>query len=136
MAINYARLQTIANKLITENGRSITLIKQNRTAADPAKPWRGAADLPLETAGTPVTAVFVALADSKTLGQFSFAQEGTIHKADSDQFFVSGKAIVDAGIDLTEYDTIQDGTEVWRITSVDELKPGSTVLLYYLNVSR
>jgi hypothetical protein len=39
--VNYVRLAELALRLIRDNGRNVTFIRNSRTAADSNKPWRG-----------------------------------------------------------------------------------------------
>jgi len=46
MAIDYDALLSTTTRLIRENGRDIIVYRLNQTAADAAKPWRGAGEAP------------------------------------------------------------------------------------------
>lgn len=133
--IDYVLLQNETETAINDNGRDITLIKQNRTAVNAAQPWRGATDLPLEVPGTVVKAIFAPVSGNKLVTR-NAADEPQLHRQDSDEFLLSGKVVVAAGIDLTEYDAILDGNDIWRITSVSEDKPGPLSILFHLTVVR
>ena len=133
--IDYVKLQNDAETAIDDNGRDIILLKRNRTPAVTAQPWRGAADLPLEVEGTTIKAIFAPVSGNR-FTKINEAEDEQIHRSDRDQFLLSGKVVVAAGIDLTEYDAVQDDTVIWRITSVQEEKPGPLSLLFHLNVVR
>lgn len=56
MAIDYASLAAVAQSLIGDNGRNVSLVQSSRTPADPSKPWRAGGTA---TTISPVKAVLV-----------------------------------------------------------------------------
>lgn len=133
--IDYALLRNDAETAIADNGRDITLIKSNRTASDLAMPWRGAVDLPLETEGVVIKAVFQPVSGSRLTRRTE--TEEIVHKiADSDEFLLASQAVEALDFDPHEYDLVQDGDSIWRILSIHEEKPGPVSILFYLRVGR
>jgi len=123
MAIDHSRMASVASRLIASNGRSVTLVKFSRTAADTAKPWEGpAATASTETA---VTAVFV---DPSTFGYTaSDAADSLIRSGDK-------IALVAATSGIEKYDEIHDGTDVWKIVRVKTLEPGTVRIVHELQL--
>jgi hypothetical protein len=126
-----ANLIATAQRLITENGRSVTFVGYNSTLADASKPWQGAAD-PRATpdATLVVDAVFVEPDSSTFLGSLSIADD-LLQRTDQILIVSPG-----AAADLTIYQEIIDGAERWKINEVRELKPGSSVALNFVLVRR
>lgn len=129
MTINYAKLRDTADRLITENGRTVTLVKRDRTASDVSKPWRGPS-----TPGTDiilsVTAVIIKF-ETKMI-------DGTLIRVGDKRAFISPKesdAAESTGEALIEdFDTLIDKSETWNIISVDKVEPGDTKILYDLHL--
>lgn len=128
MAINYTRAVALANRLISANGRSVTVQQLSAVAADPTKPWLGTGT-PTVSATSVVSAVFVPLSSAQDLGK-SLVDEALLK--DAEQVLL----VAANGTDLTTFHMILDGSVRWKITGVRELKPGPTVILYAFGVAR
>jgi hypothetical protein len=121
--VNYASLATTAQRLINENGRTVTLTKTDRTPADSNKPWRagGSSDTTVD-----VVAVLVPY-ESKDV-------DGTLVKRGDNRAYV---AALDTGAELIEdYDTLVDSSDYWRIQAVEVINPGDTRVLYDIQLRR
>lgn len=121
MAVNYARISSVADKLIKNNGRDITLTKKDRTAADPAKPWRGG--------GTTTTSITV---KGIVLNDREFDADDTLIRRGNRVALISAKSA--ASNDITTFDQMVDGTSTIKIVNVTELKPGPVSILYMLEL--
>lgn len=125
MAIDYSNLRDVAERLIVANGRTVTLSKRDRAAADPAKPWEGPAD-PGTDITIDVTAVIVPF-DEEII-------EGEIIKLGDQRAYVSAKnadlAAVGGSAAVQEFDTMIDNGMSWRIIKVRTIKPASIGILY------
>lgn len=135
--VDYVKLAGIAETLIADNGRDITLVKYNETPTDTDKPWRSSETS--RTTGVEVTVKGVFVEDRG----LRFSKLGLAFKQEEDDpiivrggqiFFVSANA---AGANnLEEFDQLQDGSTVWQIVNVALLKPGETRLLYEIEVKQ
>lgn len=128
MALDYTEFVTIAKELIGDAGRSIKVQRLSATAADAAKPWKGPSSPTVATEVT-TTGLFLEI--------FSFLKLGLEVTDDNllkriDQVVL----IAQTPSDISEYDTIVDGTTTWKIDWVRVLKPGSTILIYWAGVTR
>ena len=104
---DYAGLAATANRLIEANGRTLTL----RTFAPSGDAWNPTL--------TPT--------DSSVIGvvlKFSAAEVGDLVQADDKKILFS------ADVSPTAQDKIIDGSIVYSIVSVNEIKPGPTSVLY------
>lgn len=133
---DYVKLLAVANKLINKNGRNIILQHEQRTPADPDKPWRGPQ---LEKDGgtpvkLPVRGVFVPPNTVREFGITSLG-EGTLME---DMIAVSQQIVIIAGteVDLRQFDTIKDRSESWGIKGLQVLRPGEITLLAFIGVRR
>jgi hypothetical protein len=125
MSIDYAELAAIATDLIAEAGREVTIIRFQQAPDDAAKPWRGPAD----PRGTPdatddVVAAFVS-------PSAKFIDSDLIKRSQAACLVGPG-----ANFDLATANEVIDGDTHWRITAVEVVKPGDTILLYIIGVSR
>lgn len=123
MAIDYAALALVAQKLIDENGRSLTITLRPRTPADPTQPWLG----PDLTAASSITVIGVI---------------GDDEEADpKDELVRTGKklayiAALDTDPALVEqFDVMTDGTDRWKIKNVQTIAPGPVRVVYVLTLS-
>jgi hypothetical protein len=122
MAIDYTKFATLAQTLINANGRTLTISLRPRAAADATKPWDG----PNVAASTNIN----------VLGVFDKTEQ-TDKKGDlvRDGIMVAYVAAADTDPALVEqYDMLTDGTDTWKIESVQIIAPGATRILYVLTL--
>lgn len=138
--VDYTSLAATAERLIADAGRSVTFVRMERTAVDPAKPWRSAATPANDSAASvtgaaesriEATAVMVQPSSASKLG---LSTDKMDDGARAEKIFIVARNAVD--VDLATYDTVVDGGTVWRIEFVEELKPGATSLLYFVGVCK
>lgn len=131
MAVNYTNLRAVAERLIGENGRSLTLVRRDQgNPTDPAKPWRdstGASDVTLV-----VTGVFIDFEQEDTDGTLVRRGDKRVLAAASEVETVAGASFDE----LEDYDYILDGTDRWDIVKVDVIEPGSLRVLYDIQVRK
>ncbi len=138
MAFEYQQIIAAVDELIPQFGRTITLLKTPRAAADADKPWNGPAEWndasPPAGHSIGVSAVFVGEAAkfSGTQPPFAADETGSLIRRGNSGYLVSGSV----NADLREFDRIDDGGQLWKINAVNVLQPGPTVLLYGLEVSQ
>ncbi len=133
MAVDYVALANQALTLITDNGRSVTFRRLDRTPADPAMPWRGAAD-PRATPDASVAGPAVAVPPSGAAALGLRVEDSELVKR-SEQIFIVALGATSTD-DLTTFDEVLDGTELWKIVGVEKLRPAATTLLYFVGVAR
>lgn len=125
MAIDYAHMADVADKLIAANGKAVTFTRQNRTPADSAKPWRGAGtgnnDLTI-----PAFAVVIPN-DEEDDKQAMRRGDATAYIAAST--FGGGNPFTQD--DLVAIDSmVDDEGYTWHVTKVAIINPGSIRVLY------
>jgi hypothetical protein len=127
---DYAEVLVIAQELVTEFGKAVTLRRLNATPPDPDMPWRGPVDpraVPAETLA--VDAVFVEPSSQQMLG-VNTQQLDWLKRAQQ-------LAIVASSADLSVFQELVDtDSSVWRVVGVSTLNPGGTRLLHYVGVAR
>ena len=134
MAKDYTNIATTAKRLVDKFGRSVTFRRLDRTTLDDAaKPWRGTAT-PRTTLDATVTAIAVIVPPSSAsrLGLTTRDNE-LIKRSEQIMIVALGATSTD---DLSTFDEVLDGTQLWKITTVETLKPGDTTLLYFVGVKR
>lgn len=122
MAIDAARLQTVCDRLISESGRTVTLIKLNRGVDDSNKPWDGRAQPRATPADTQtVKAVFLDTISSRYLGKLVQIQDNI---SGEQQFcMISTKSM--AGKNFRDFDELKESTgTLWAIKAHNILHPG------------
>lgn len=126
MAKDYSALQTKAQTLVTKFGRTVVLVKESRTATDASAPWLGTSTSDTEVS---VSAVYVPIAGEQPVTVSAMVESaGLSRRADA---FLIGDV---SGQDIRTFQKVQDGSRVWRITHVNVVQPGDTVLLYQVEV--
>lgn len=128
----FERLAQMAQRLIKNNGRSITLVRFGDTPTDPNRPWKGRN--PSSDAHLSMIGVFV---PPNTVRQFGLMAlgEGTewIDLVTKSQQII----IVSQGEhDISEYAQVIDGQERWGVIATQELRPGDLNLLGFIGVRR
>lgn len=128
---DYVKLAATAERLIRNNGRSITFVKLDETAADPSEPWNGPASNETTLA---LNGVFV---PPNTVRQFGLSAlgEGTEFR---DLVTFSEQVIITAQgeNDLREYTKVIDRSDRWGIIGLQVLRPGDTTLIAFVGVRR
>ena len=127
MANDYSALQDKAKDLIEHYGRTVELLKESRTSADPSAPWEGTTTE--ETRVTDVYAVYIPLFGESPVVEAIAVLGGTVNK--SMNSFLIGDV---SGQDVRTFQKVVEDSKVWRINKVDVIKPGGTVLLYQVEV--
>ena len=128
MALDYENFRTLAERLIGENGRTLTLIKIDRgNPVDVSEPWRDSTDA--AEVLIPITGVFI---------------EFETEDIDGTQVRRGDKRVLVAAIDVEQankaaedvenFDKILDGLVSWKIQSVEIIEPGSLTIMYDLHV--
>jgi len=126
--MDMAKAVALAQRLITANGRKISVVKLSGVAADPTKPWRGAG-VPTALKTVKTSGVFLSHASNIDLGKF-ITDLGDLMKR------VEQAVLIPGGVDLSAFDQIIDGAIIWKIDWTRELKPGTTTALYAMGVKR
>lgn len=130
-----ARSAATASRLIGKNGREVVLEKTNRDAADPAKPWRGPeAEVASSDGGARVTTTACFVPPGSGLGRSSIRRGA--ETVDAEQVALISAADLPSGTDLSGYDRMIDGDEVWDVLTTEELRPGPKGILWVLGVRR
>lgn len=135
MAINYAKAQATALRLLTDNGRPVTLVKYDTDPDDPNRPWRGSEGSSTITA----TAVFTDPVSEKDLGAAEVLVGDSSVKTGEKIAFLAAAENLDASgnpVDLTEYDQLIDGGLAYRMVEIHALSPGPTPLMYEVRLER
>lgn len=130
MSFDYTEIAGIAQELVAEFGRAVTLRQVATTGPDPAQPWRGPVD--------PRSAPVATLAVTACMVEPSSARELGLNVQVTDWLKRAQQiAIVASADDLSEYSELVDSdTSVWRVVGVSTLQPGATRILHYVGVAR
>lgn len=120
--VDFTSLRATAERLISENGRDVTLVKRLRTADDVAKPWRG------PPVGPDVTIVAKAVFVEFEEEDF----DSTLVRRGDKRALISAKVVeaLDATTMLEEFDTVLDNTVEWKVVNVVVIEPGTSRVLY------
>lgn len=113
-----------AQELIAEFGREITLQHPYAGALDPTKPWRGSPGISYNTIS--VIGVFVKSKMTAPVGEILLRGQQTVLVAPTQN-----------ADDLTEFTEVvdTDGT-IWIVSSLNEVNPGGTTVLWEFTVKR
>lgn len=136
MAIDYVGLAKIARTLINDNGRDLTIQMKSRTATDPTKPWRGSTGNvhSLTVKGIVFPFDFADVSDSGD--KLTFSRElihDLVRRGDSQCYIAANDT---ESLPVEEFDSLLDGTDVWKIIQASPLKPGSVTVIYTLHLRK
>lgn len=123
---NYVKLAATAKRLIELNGRTVTLVRKTRTAADAAKPWRGPSGTGNTTVATPKAVIYPAVEKNEDGALVSRGFEKAMIAHDS----LSPKQ------DLTDIDAIVDGGVTYKVIKAYRIGPGDTTIHYEFDLKR
>ena len=132
MAVNYEKLSLKARKLITDNGRTITLVRQNETPIDMTKPWNGSLAAPETTLEVPAMQLL-----PNAVRVFGLSALGDASKLDgllsvSEYVYV----LFQGEVNLHQFTFVRDGGIDFNIEATQALKPANTTLLGFIGVRR
>lgn len=130
--MDYAAKLAKVKERIRAKGRQITLSSLDPDSATPSKPWLGATDPrdPLNTDSTTIYAVNVPMSSASSLGIRAEAVE--LYK-DTQSVFIAEPG-EDTPEDFDQYQIVTDGSQEFKITFIEKLKPADLTLLYYIGV--
>ena len=128
--VDYVKLSATAKRLIEKNGRDLVLEKKSRTPADSIKSWRGPSST---SSGTSVTVKGVVVPPDN----FSDT-DGQLIRRGQLRVLISNESVDDqqTGLDITEFDSIKDGSDSYKIVEVNRVEPGALPLIYDIIVQR
>ena len=133
MAFDYSGLLAVADTLITDFGRAITLRRNSRTPDDPAKPWAIVSGSAPDIQSIAATGVFLspkrAAFDSITAGVgvgLSNVEQKTAR--------VLVQALSTLPEEMGRDWKVDDGTRTFEVLSSKPIKPGATLMYYDLEV--
>lgn len=134
--VNFTNAAATAKRLVEANGRSVSLVKHNRTPDSSSAPWRGSATTPASgTGGDPGTSVLACfVSDAGGLGREVRDLDGQLVTEFDQTCLVAATSA--PGIDLEAYDRVLDGGVSWKIVGRAQLKPASTSVLWVLALKR
>lgn len=132
-AFDYSEFVVLANELITESGRPVTLYQLSAANADNAKPWRGAGVAtqinPVATYGAFVVPNTSIPTESRGLA-FDWIDDDLLKRARE-------LCLVPAnGLDLTDYKELTDGGQLFKIIWGQAFKPGPTIVFYVFGLAK
>lgn len=128
MAIDYAALAVLAERLVTEAGRTVDLVRVSETPVDSNTPWSG-----VDSAEVVLTVPAVQLIPN-AVRVFGLSALGDAGKLDGLVSVSELVYIVFAGeTDLKQFTLVRDGQD-YGIEATQSLKPANTTLLGFIGV--
>ena len=129
--VDYVKLAAVAERLVRQNGREITFVKKERTAADPSRPWKGPVD------GEELLPLYGVFVPPNTVRQFGLSALGEGTEFVDLIAFSEQVAIVFPGEnDLRQYTTIRDNGVNWNMIAMQLLQPAGIKLLAFVGTRR
>ena len=131
MAVNYAKLALTAKRLISENGRTIQLIRPSEIAVDPEAPWNGgtSTEISFDVPAVQLLPNAVRIFGLSALGEAGMMQ-GLVSVAEL--VYV----VFQEELDLKQFTFVRDGGIDFTIEAVQMLKPANTTILGFIGVRR
>ena len=127
--VDILSLLATAQRLITENGRSVTFVDHSEVLSNTSKPWLGPTSARTPPKATLVIdAVFVEPALASKFG-VEFETEDLIKNAKQIM-------MVSTTTDLSIFEEVIDGEIYWKIIGLEILKPGKIAILEFVLVAR
>ena len=134
MALDYVSFQLLAERLINENGRALILQREDQVnPVDVAEPWRAADPAGANIVSLSVFGVFVEYEKEDF--------DGSLLRRGDKRVLVSAKDTEDVrvgvqNINIEDFDTLLDGTDLWKIITVETIEPGSLRIMYDIQVRK
>lgn len=134
MALDYVSFRLLAERLINENGRLLTLQREDQVnPVVVAEPWRAADPVGANIVSLPVLGAFIEYEKEDF--------DGSLVRRGDKRVLVAAKDTEDVrtgteNIDVEDFDTLLDGAEVWKIITVEVIEPGPLRIMYDLQVRK
>jgi len=128
--VNYASFRLLAERLIEENGRDLSLVRRDQgNPVDPAKPWRDS------TEAAEITVVVKGVVIEFDKEDF----DGSLVRRGDKRILIADKSVIDEGgsatnLQIEDYDHILDGSTRWKILDANTIDPGDTRIMFDLQV--
>jgi len=131
MAVNYAKLALTAKRLISENGRTIELVRPSEVPADVNAPWNGntTAEVSYTVPAVQLLPNAVRIFGLSALGEAGML-DGLISK--SELVYITFQE----ELDLKQFTFVRDNSIIYNIEAVQMLKPAHTTILGFVGVRR
>lgn len=127
--VDYTNMAAMALRLVTQNGKTITVAKLDTAPSDATKPWRGPADQRAPYVDSQsVKAVEIPLS-----GIGKLVSKKDIPDDVTDFYIVAPEPSTPS---LLGFDEVVDGAVTSRVTKMEVLKPADVVLLYIIGVQK
>lgn len=131
---DYVKLAAKAQALVTQSGRTITLVKPATTPADPAQPWNGPTDpavgeITLDVPGVQLLPNAVRIFGLSALGDANEFR-GLVTYSELVYVIFQGEE------NLEDYTLVRDGGVDFQIEATQALKPADVTLLGFIGVRR
>ena len=131
MAFDYTPIKAVAENLIENFGRSLTLVIRDTTPDNASQPWKGPAD-----PGTDIIKVAIGvnvdpISDSFFGTEFTDEEGKLIRRTGKAILFAENSV---AGFDMTLVDLLIDGSVTYKVDRVNVLDPGDTPILYEVDI--
>ncbi len=129
MALDYVSFQNLAERLIEENGRTISLVRRDQgNPTDPSKPWRGSTEADEIT--VVVKGVFVEFEKQDF--------DGTLVRRGDKRILIADKSVNDessaSNLKIEDYDHVLDGGVRWKIITAELIEPGDLRIMFDIQV--
>lgn len=132
MALNYANFRALAERLIEENGRDVSLVRRDQdNPVDSAKPWRDSTEA--------ATITFIVKGVIIDFDKEDF--DGSLVRRGDKRVLISDQSVSDEGgsaanLIIEDYDSLLDASVLWKIVDVNLIEPGDTRIMYDLQVRK
>ena len=121
--VDYANLANVGQRLISQNGRTVTLVLKSRISLDVNKPWRADDG---DGLSIDVKAVLIPY-DEKDI-------DGDLVRRGDKQAYISAVGL--ESYDISLFDELIDNNVIWKIKNIEILNPGELLLLYILQLRK
>jgi hypothetical protein len=127
----YDSMVATAQEMMSEFGREVLLTREDLMPTDASKPWKGTSGVPVTQ---PIMAIVIPPAAVRIWG---LAALGDANKFE-DLLIKSQKLLImcPGTIDITQFSSVTDEGKEYGVTAFQILKPGDTVILAYVGISR
>jgi hypothetical protein len=127
----HTRLQGVADRLIQENGRSVSIRKTTTTIGDPNKPWGSTSDS-VTTSDTATYGVFFDEEAGDVEARLNSMSRLVLAPLEENQAMVYIPGSIGVVPDIA--DQLVDGSRVMEVLKVEKVNPGVVTIMYILRV--
>ena len=132
MTFDYSGVQDIAIELVERFGRPVVFVKLGTVPDNPGEPWKGTTT----SRTTPQDEVsgFAVSVPPSSASELGISSSTVDFVKSCEQILIAVPGVINS--DLSDFNEVRDGDDVFVIEGVEKLQPANDIILYFMGIRR